>query len=70
MHAESFSVLLSSHPPSAVAICMMESLFHSEKLFQVHILCQRDGGSRKTKEGRRVEGTNRLGEKQDYLFKL
>lgn len=58
MHAETFFVPLSSHPPSAIAICMMESLFHSEKLFQVHILCQRDGGGdvgKKYPKGRRWE---------------
>lgn len=38
MHAKTFPLAL---PPSANVICMMESLFHSEKLFQVHILCQR-----------------------------
>lgn len=49
MHAKTFPLAL---PPSANVICMMESLFHSEKLFQVHILCQRtrtEGGKLKGK---------------------
>lgn len=45
MHAETFSLL-----PSASAICMMESLFHSEKLFQVHILCQRGWEKKRRKK--------------------
>lgn len=49
-----------------LAICMMESLFHSEKLFQVHILCQREvkGGN----EGEWNE--EKINNKQHYLFKL
>lgn len=65
MHAESFFFL--SVPPSICRRNLYDGGFsHSEKLFKVHILCQREVKG----EMQRVVQRKNINNWQHYLFKL